>query len=96
MSAPATATAREASATWTTGDEYAGSILTAVWTRDVVAPPMSSGVSIPSRSMSDATWTISSSEGVMRPDRPIMSAPTSRAVSRMRAAGTMTPRSITS
>ena len=93
---PATATARDASATWMTGDEYEGSILTAVWIRDVVAPPISSGVVMPSRSISDATWTISSSDGVISPDSPMMSALTSRAVSRIRAAGTITPRSITS
>jgi hypothetical protein len=57
---------------------------------------MSSGVVMPSRSMSDATCTISSSEGVISPDRPTRSAPTSRAVSMIRVAGTITPRSITS
>ena len=62
----------------------AGSILTAVWVRDVVAPPMSSGSSKPSRSISPATWRISSSDGVMSPDSPIRSASTSRAVSRIR------------
>ncbi len=50
----------------------------------------------PSRSISLAKCAISSSEGVMRPDRPTMSAFSFRAASRMRSAGTMTPRSITS
>ena len=67
-----------------------------MWTRDVVAPPISSGVVIPSRSIVAAMWTISSSDGVISPDSPMRSAPTSRAVSRIREAGTMTPRSITS
>ncbi len=79
-----------------TGATRFGAILTAVWTRDVVAPPIRSGVVIPSRSISAATCAISSSDGVISPDRPMMSASTSRAVSRIRAAGTMTPRSITS
>ena len=96
MSAPATPTARDASMTWTTGPEYAGAILTAVWVRDVVAPPMSSGIVKPWRSISDATWVISSSDGVISPDRPIRSASISIAFSRIRAAGTITPRSTTS
>ena len=65
--------------------------MTAVWVRDVVAPPMSSGMVKPWRSISDATWVISSSDGVMSPDRPIRSASISIAFSRIRAAGTMTP-----
>ena len=73
-SAPATPTARDASATWTTGPWYCGSIFTAVWVRDVVAPPISSGSSKPSRSISPATWRISSSDGVISPDRPMRSA----------------------
>ena len=96
MSAPATPTARDASATCTTGPWYSGSMRTAVWVRDVVAPPISSGIVNPSRSISDATWRISSSDGVISPDRPMMSAFCSRAVSRIRATGTMTPRSMTS
>ena len=40
----------------------------------VVAPPISSGVFRPSRCISPATVTISSSDGVISPDRPIMSA----------------------
>ena len=70
-------------ATWTTGPEYAGSSLTAVWARDVVAPPISSGSVMPSRSISCATVRISSSEGVIRPDRPMKSAFSARAVSRI-------------
>ncbi len=79
-----------------TGPWYCGSILTAVCVRDVVAPPMRSGSSKPSRSISPATWRISSSDGVISPDSPMRSASTSRAVSRMRWTGTITPRSTTS
>ena len=50
----------------------------------------------PWRCISFATCTISSSDGVIRPERPIAWQPSARAVSRMRAAGTITPRSITS
>jgi len=50
----------------------------------------------PWRSISFATWLISSSDGVIRPDRPIMSAFSAIAVSRIFCAGTITPRSITS
>ncbi|MNP01741.1 hypothetical protein D3C76_935680 [compost metagenome] len=60
---------------------------------EVVAPPIRSGSLKPWRSISFATCTISSREGVMRPDRPMMSAPTSRAVLRMVSQETMTPRS---
>ena len=49
----------------------------------------------PSRSISAATWHISSSEGVISPDRPMMSAFSRLAVSRIFCAGTITPRSIT-
>ncbi|MET0333514.1 MAG: dihydropteroate synthase, partial [Rhizobacter sp.] len=49
---------------------------------DVVAPPINSGSEKPSRSISAATCAISSSEGVMRPERPIASALCSRAVAR--------------
>ena len=47
---------------------------TAVCWRDVVAPPISSGRSIPRRSISRATSTIWSSDGVISPDSPTMSA----------------------
>jgi hypothetical protein len=70
--------------------------LTAVWVRDVVAPPIKSGTSNPSRSISRATCAISSSEGVMRPESPTMSHFSSRATLRIFCAGTMTPRLITS
>ncbi len=69
---------------------------TEVWVFDVVAPPIRRGMSNPSRSISEATWTISSSEGVISPDSPIMSALCSRAAARILSAATMTPRSITS
>ena len=46
---------------------YCGSIFTAVCAGEVVAPPMSSGWRYPSRCISFATCTISSSEGVIKP-----------------------------
>src|SRR5439155_27266768 len=58
--------------------------------------PIKSGKRNPSRSISCATCTISSSDGVIRPLRPITSACFSRAVSKIFAAGTITPRSTTS
>ncbi|MNG35758.1 hypothetical protein D3C84_1225700 [compost metagenome] len=70
--------------------------MTAVWTFDVVAPPISSGMSKPWRSISLATVTISSSEGVISPDRPMTLALCSRAASRIFWVGVITPRSITS
>ena len=70
--------------------------MTAVWARLVVAPPISRGTAKPSLCISRATWTISSRDGVMSPDRPMMSAPFSRAVSRIRSEATITPRSMTS
>jgi hypothetical protein len=48
------------------------------------------------RFISSATVTISSSEGVIRPDRPIMSASFSLAAFRISVQGTITPMSITS
>src|SRR3546814_12460836 len=71
-SAAATGTERDASFTQITGPWYARSIFTAVCARDVVAPPISSGSSKPLRSISLATVTISSSDGVIRPDRPMI------------------------
>ena len=68
----------------------------AVWTFDVVAPPISSGMVMLARCISAATVTISSSEGVMRPLRPIMSASFSFAALRMSCQGTITPMSMTS
>ena len=81
---------------WTTGSAYAGAILTAVCLALVVAPPIRSGIFIPRRCISRATWTISSSDGVIRPLRPTVSAFFSMAVSRILSDGTITPRSITS
>ena len=75
---------------------YAGATRTAVCWREVVAPPMSSGSFSPRRCISVATLTISSSEGVMSPDRPTASALSATAVSRMTDAGVITPRSMTS
>ena len=69
---------------------------TEVCAGEVVAPPISSGIVNPWRCISCATCTISSSDGVIRPDSPIMSADSARAVSRIRSAGTITPRSTTS
>ncbi len=71
-------------------------MLTAVCAGEVVAPPISSGIVKPWRCISRATCTISSSEGVISPDSPIMSAPSRRAVSRIFSHGTITPRSMTS
>ena len=69
-----TSTARDASSTCTIGPLYSGAIFTAVCCRLVVAPPISSGSVKPRRSISCATNTISSSDGVIRPLRPMMSA----------------------
>ena len=79
-----------------TGPWYFCATLTAVCARDVVAPPISSGMSKPCRSISEARLTISSSDGVISPESPMMSAPSSLAASRIFCAGTMTPRSTTS
>ena len=49
-------------------------IFTAVCALLVVAPPISSGTLKPVRSISRATCAISSSEGVIRPERPMISA----------------------
>ena len=65
-----------------------------------MAPPISSGMLLPrnqsSRSISLATNAISSSDGVISPDSPTMSAPSSRALARMSLHGTMTPMLTTS
>ena len=55
--------------------------MTAVCTLEVVAPPMSSGTVKPARFISAATVSISPSDGVMRPESPIMFAPSAFAVS---------------
>jgi len=49
----------------------------------------------PSRCISEATWVISSSDGVMSPLNPMISASTSRAFSRMSSQAVMTPMSMT-
>ncbi|MCY1424546.1 hypothetical protein D9M71_402960 [compost metagenome] len=72
---------------------YCGSIFTAVCALEVVAPPIISGRLKPWRCISLATWTISSSDGVIRPDRPMMSHFCSLAVCRIFSQGTITPRS---
>ena len=86
----------EASPAWTTGPLYRGAIFTAVCSREVVAPPMMTGVRKPAFSISATTCPISSSEGVMSPLSPTKSAFSAMARSTMRSAGTITPRSITS
>ena len=95
-SAVATGTLRDASSTCTTDPEYLGAILIAVCAALVVAPPISSGVFIPNRSISDATCIISSRLGVISPDNPMMSAPTSRAFARIFSHDTITPMSMIS
>ena len=95
-SPPTTPTTRDASSTYNVGDEYSGAMRTAVCWREVVAPPIRRGSSIPRRSISFATPTISSSDGVIRPETPTMSHASSAAVSSRVSAGTITPRSITS
>ena len=72
-SALTTFTTREASSTCTAPCAYCGAIFTAVCGALVVAPPMSSGTCSPSRVISRATCTISSSEGVIRPESPMTS-----------------------
>ena len=56
---------------------------------------MSSGVLMPARLSSRATVTISSSEGVIRPDRPMKSGFSSRALATIFSVGVITPRSVT-
>ena len=84
-----------ASNTCTTPLSYLGAILTAVWVRLVGAPPMSRGRFIFLLFISSATCTISSSEGVIRPDKPMMAALWAIASSSILSAGTITPRSLT-
>ena len=87
----ATRRARGRPARW-----YSGAIFTAVCCRLVVAPPMRSGTVKFCRVISCATNAISSSDGVMSPLSPMMSTFCAIAVSRIFAAGTMTPRSMIS
>jgi hypothetical protein len=89
-------TTREASSTCTAGPLYSGATLIAVCRALVVAPPISSGRVNPSRCISRATCTISSSDGVISPDRPTRSAERSRTAARIFSHGTITPRSMTS
>ena len=56
---------------------------------------MSSGVLTPARFSSLATLTISSSEGVIRPDRPMKSGFRRRASDTILSVGVITPRSVT-
>ena len=95
-SAVQTPTAREASSTCTVVPLYRGAMRERGVHLRVVAPPISSGSLKPCRVISSATVTISSSEGVIRPERPIMSALLSLADFRISWNGTMTPRSMTS
>ncbi len=62
----------------------------------VVAPPMRSGTWNPSRCISLATCTISSSDGVIKPDKPMMSAFSFLARFKISSHGTITPMSMTS
>ena len=78
-----TSTTRDASGTCTVGCEYSGAIFTAVCCGLVVAPPISSGSVKWRRSISEATNTISSSEGVISPLKPTMSALWSTAACRI-------------
>ena len=73
-----------------------GAILTAVCCGLVVAPPINSGNVMWRRCISDATNTISSSDGVISPLRPTMSALLSIAACRILSVATITPRSTTS
>ena len=62
---------------------------------EVVAPPMRRGIFMPSASIAFAMSTISSRDGVMRPERPQMSALCSLRASMILSLGHMTPMSIT-
>ena len=70
-----TSTTRLASSTCTVSLPYSGAIFTAVCCREVVAPPIRSGSSSRRRSISRATSTIWSSDGVISPERPTTSTP---------------------
>ena len=74
--------------------------MTAVCTRLVVAPPISSGMlrlrKYSSFCISAATCCISSRLGVIRPLTPTMSAPTSLALASSSWQGTITPMLVTS
>ena len=64
--------------------------------REVVAPPMSKGKFKFLRFISWAMCTISSKDGVIRPDKPITSTSKRTASSNILLAGTITPKSIIS
>ena len=66
-------TVREASPPCTTVLRYFGAIFTAVWALEVVAPPTSNGKSRFCLSNSDATYSISSRLGVIKPLSPMIS-----------------------
>jgi len=93
---PATVTLRLASKTCTTPLSYSGAIFTAVCILLVVAPPISSGISIPSRFISLPMYTISSNEGVINPLSPMMSTWCFFASVKIFSAGTITPKSMMS
>ena len=92
----ATPTALEASLTWTTGESSSGKILTAVWAFEVVAPPINKGIFNFNLFNSLAKKTISSNEGVINPERPIISTFSSIAVLIIFSGGTITPKSMIS
>ena len=92
----ATPTALEASLTWTTGEFISGNIFTAVWAFDVVAPPIKSGIFNFNLFNSLAKKTISSREGVINPESPIISTFSSTAVFIIFSGGTITPKSMIS
>ena len=78
----------DASSTCTTGAlSNCGSIFTAVWMREVVAPPISNGMWIFLRCISLATKTISSNEGVINPLKPMISTFSATAVSNILSQG---------
>ena len=62
---------------------------------EVVAPPMRSGIFMPAFSISFATVTISSKDGVIKPERPKMSASLSLTAFKMSSHGHMAPISTT-
>ena len=75
---------------------YSGAIFTAVCSVDVVAPPTITGVVMPRWRSSFNTRIISSSEGVISPDKPIATAFSFCAALTMVSQSTITPRSFTS
>ena len=92
----ATVTLRLASNTCTTPCSYSGAIFTAVCIRLVVAPPINKGISIFSLVISFPICTISSSDGVINPLKPIISTLCFFASCKILSAETITPKSIIS